>query len=125
MLIKVTIAAPVELELEASELAAAIGQSEADRNTFAPGYASECADRDGARYRVTHGTVSPAFVDLAQAPLAARDWPFDQGLAARAQARVKIGAPAAPDTIAAIIGPEFTEALAKLGLEPAREAILE
>lgn len=119
-----TIACPLALIDDASQLARVIGESAADEATFtdAPVY----VDAEGNRYAVPHGAVFPAFIGNAVAPLAVPEWGADMDAATRAQACVTVwqmpedgedpGPLAAPDRIAAVPGMDMGAALAVLGL---------
>lgn len=117
-MIRVTIAVPDALLDDAAHLASALGLSEADALTFAPGYALAAQDAQGRSYRVASGLVSEAWPGRAQAPLVAPEWPVDLAAAARAQALVRVGQAAAPDVIAVQLGLDPAPALAALGLTP-------
>lgn len=110
----ITIAVPLSMRADANEFACAIGQSDADRATFAHG--PNAVDQNGAQYIVTSGAVGPSFADAALTePLPPREWAFDLDAATRAQRVVAIGAVASPTVIAAHFAP-LSEALAAMGL---------
>lgn len=117
-MIRVTIAAPVELIAAANELSACLGLSEADRGTFT---VATHEDADGAQYCVASAVVLPAFEQDAQSPLVEPPWGADMALAGSAQAVLSVwteDAPvtATPDTIAAYIGDDDKGAVAAFGL---------
>ncbi|WP_112312323.1 hypothetical protein [Pseudogemmobacter bohemicus] len=111
--IRITIACPAALIQDANQLARVIGYSEADDQTYG---AAIWQDAAGNRYAVASGLVSPVFPEAAVSPLTAPEWGADMAAAARAQALIRIGGPAAPGQIAAVIGDDVPAALAELGL---------
>ncbi|WP_112309745.1 hypothetical protein [Pseudogemmobacter bohemicus] len=111
--IRITIACPAALIQDANQLARVIGYSEADDQTYG---AAIWQDAAGNRYAVASGPVSPVFPEAAVSPLTAPEWGADMAAAARAQALIRIGGPAAPGQIAAVIGDDVPAALAELGL---------
>lgn len=117
-MIRITIAAPVDMIPAANELSACIGYSEADRNTFT---AATHEDDDGALYCVASGPVAPDFITDAVQPLSAPPWGADMDMARDAQAAIKLWSEddpvvATPTTIAAIVSEDVDGALALLGL---------
>lgn len=102
----------------ANELAACIGFSEADRNTFT---GPTHKDAEGAQYCVASGPVMAEFVQDAVSPLVEPLWGADMDKAEAAQAAIRVwteDAPviATPDTIAAIVLEDVGAALEALGL---------
>lgn len=118
MMIRVTIAVPIDLIDAANEMAACIGYTEADRRTF--GLITH-EDTDGNLYSVASGPVMPAFIENAQSPLIEPEWGADMAQADEAQAAVRIWSDeepvtAAPNIIAAIISEDVDGAISSLGL---------
>ena len=111
--IRVTIACPEALIGDASQLALCLGLGPEDAQT----YGAACwLDAAGNRYAVASAIVSSRFAADAAAPLAEPPWGADMTAAARAQALIQIGAPAAPDRLACIIGDDAGAALLVLGV---------
>ncbi|WP_112312495.1 hypothetical protein [Pseudogemmobacter bohemicus] len=112
--IRITIACPLAHLDDAAQFSRATGYSAADEATFT--ISPEYRDAAGNRYRVASGLVAAVYPANAAAPLTAPEWGADMAAAARAQALIRIGGPAAPGQITAVIGEDVSAALAELGL---------
>ena len=110
----VTIAVPTAHIEDANQLARCIGIGPDDDRTFS--FGPNMADAQGNTYTVASGYVSSGFCEIAAGVLQAPAWGCDLAAAQRAQARVRIGEAATPDTIAAVIGDDLAAALAVMGL---------
>lgn len=111
---RVTIACPVAMTGDANAFARAVGQGPDDGETFG---AADWTDAAGNLYAVASGLVGETFPVTVRSPLVAPPWGADMAAAARAQAALgEIGAPAAPDRLAAVIGEDIPAALAALGV---------
>ncbi len=111
--IRITIACPEAHIADANQLARVIGYGPDDGRTCG---AALFRDAAGNRYAAPSGLVLPAFVTNAVAPLVEPAWGADMAAAARAQALIVIGGPAAPGQITAVIDDDPQAALAALGL---------
>ena len=111
----VTIAVPTAHVEDANQLARCIGLGPEDDLTFA--FGPNMRDAAGNSYTVVSGWVVDHFAQIASAALAEPGWGGDLAAARRAQARVRIGAAATPDTIAAVVDDDLAGALAAMGLE--------
>lgn len=119
---RITIACPAALTSDANQLAAALGQSMADAETYGP---PGWQDNTGNLYAAASLDVSEAWLEAAQQPLARPAWDteeqIDMTAAARAQAAVVLlsePAPATPDALTALVWPNGLEALALMGVAP-------
>lgn len=110
---RVIIACPEALIPDANSFARAVGLGPDDDETFGP---AAWVDSGGARYALASGVVSDTFPARASAPLVEPPWGADMAAAARAQAALAIGLPAAPARLAAVIGDDVAAARATLGL---------
>lgn len=110
----VTIAVPTAHIDDANQLARCIGIGPDDDRTFA--FGPNMADAQGNTYTVVSGWVVDYFAQIAAAALNEPAWGCDLAAAQRAQARVRIGEAATPDTIAAVMCDELAAALAVMGL---------
>lgn len=131
-LITVTIAVPTSLIGDANELARCVGYGAADGETFRE---ASWQDGDGQLYAVASGPVWPAFLSVPYEPLVAPEWGADMEAAGRALAALLVSdmrapadggdppeaAPADPEHIVAVIGPDGMAAVALLGLVPVPE----
>ena len=110
---RVTIACPEALIGDANQLALCLGLGPEDAHT----YGAACwLDAAGNRYAVASAIVPSRFAADAAAPLADPPWGADMTAAARAQALIQFGAPAAPDRLACIIDDDAGAALLVLGV---------
>ena len=110
---RVTIACPEALISDANQLALCLGFGPADAHTYG---AAVWLDAEGNRYAVASAIVPTRFATDASSPLEAPPWGADMAAAARAQALIQIGAPAAPDRLAAVFGDDAGAALLVLGV---------
>ena len=115
-MIRITIACPLPCLEDAAQFARATGYSAADQATFSD--APEYQDEAGQRYRVASGIVSETYPGTVSSPLVAPEWGADMASAARAQALIVVGGPAAPDRITAVIGEDVAAALSELAVRP-------
>lgn len=112
-MIRVTIACPAALIGDANQLALCLGLGPEDAQT----YGAACwLDAAGNRYAVASAIVSSRFASDASSPLEAPPWGADMPAARRAQALIRLGDPAGPDRLAAIIGDNAMAAIAVLGV---------
>lgn len=110
---RVTIACPEALIGDANQFALCLGRGPEDAHT----YGDPCwQDEFGNRYAVASAVEEDGFAADASSPLADPPWGADMTAAARAQALIQIGAPAAPDRLACIIGDDAGAALLVLGV---------
>ena len=109
---RVTIACPEALIVDANQLARCLGYSEDDGLTYG---LPIWQDVLGNRYAVASGVVSDAFPEAAASLLSEPEWGADMEAAARAQAAIAIGVPADPACLAAVFG-EVEDALSVLGV---------
>lgn len=118
-MMRVTIACPAALIADANQLALCLGLGPEDAQT----YGAACW-RDGAGhlYAVASAMVGDSFLSASAAALRPPAWPADMAAAARAQARITLGLPAAPDRLAAMVSATPEAALAALGLSHLPEA---
>lgn len=110
----VTIAVPTAHVEDANQLARCIGLGPEDDRTFA--FGPNRRDAAGTSYTVVSGWVGDHVAQIASAVLAEPPWGCDLAAARRAQARVRIGAAATPDTIAAVLDDDLALALEVMGL---------
>ena len=116
---RATIATPLAHITDANQLALALGESNADDQTFS---AASYQDADGNLYAVCSTVAKPIFAEMAGQPLQAPDHAPDMDLApaTHAQALLQInGGIAGPDVIAVILGDRMESAqdhIAALGL---------
>lgn len=110
----VTIAVPTEHIDDANELARCIGIGPDDDKTFA--FGPNMHDVTGNTYTVVSGWVVDYFAQIAAATLLEPTWGCDLAAAQRAQALVRIGEPARPEVIAAIINDDLEDVLKIMGL---------
>jgi hypothetical protein len=110
---RVTIACPEAMVADANQLALCLGVGPDEAMTYG---APIWQDAQGNRYAVASAIVPSGFVATATAPLVPPAWGADLAAAARAQAAVLIGAPAAPERLAASLAENPQDALAELGL---------
>jgi hypothetical protein len=121
-MIRVTIAVPEEFRPIAAELAGALGLSEADRNTFEPGFSLLTEDSEHTSYRVASGIVSSDWPTRAQSPLVEQDWPVDLVAATAAQSLLRINETPTSDIIAVdLSGTDTATVLQNWGLVPVSE----
>ena len=113
---RITIACPVTHLADASQFSRATGYGPADEATFT--ISPEYQDAEGNRYRVASGIVAAVYPEVATSPLIEQEWGADMAAAARAQALIVIGGPAAPGQITAIIHDDPQAALYELELIP-------
>lgn len=112
-MIRVTIACPEALIGDANQLALCLGLGPAEVQT----YGTPCWQDDGGnRYAVASAMVSESFLAASNAALRVPAWPVDLAAAARAQGRVTLGLPAAPERLAAVVSASPEAAIALLGL---------
>lgn len=112
----VTIAVPTAYIDDANQLARCIGIGPDDDRTFA--FGPNMADAQGNTYTTVSGWVVDHFAQIAAEALQEPAWGCDLAAAQRAQARVRISEAATPDTIAAVMLDDVSEALAIMGLAP-------
>lgn len=122
---RLTIACPVALIDDANQLAAALGESMGDAQTFR---GDGWQDAGGNRYAAASGEVSEAWLATVQDTLTRPAWDVDEQIdmdaAARAQAAMvfwtaadETPAPlASPAALTALAGPDGPNALAMMGL---------
>lgn len=120
---RVTIACPVALISDANHLAAALGQSLADSQTFR---GDGWQDAAGNRYAVASGEMSEARLAMLRASLTRPAWDTGKGVsmaaAARAQTAVVLlekPALASAEALTALVWPNASEALKFMGLTQA------
>lgn len=123
----VTIAVPTAHVEDANQLARCIGIGPDDDRTFS--FGPNMRDGAGNSYTVVSGWVVDYFAQIATAALNEPAWGCDLAAAQRAQALVRIGEAATPDTIAAVMGDDLCAALAVMGLSaipapPTSDAVL-
>ena len=112
-MMRVTIACPEALIGDANQLALCLGLGPEDAQT----YGAACwQDAAGNRYAVASAVVGEGFLAASGAGLRPPAWPVDLAAATRAQARVTLGLPAAPERLAAMVSLTPEAALAALGL---------
>ncbi len=112
-MIRVTIACPEALIGDANQLALCLGLGLEDAQT----YGEACwLDAAGNRYAVASAIVSSRFAADASSPLDAPPCGADMPAARRAQALIRLGEPAGPGHLAAIIGDDAMAAIAVLGV---------
>ena len=119
-MIRVTIACPEVLIGDANQLALCLGLGSEDAQTYGE---AVWLDAAGNRYAVASAIVSSRFAADAAAPLADPPWGADMTAAVRAQALIRLGEPAGPGHLAAIIGDDAMAAIAVLGLARAEVEI--
>lgn len=117
---RITIACPVALIDDANHLAAALGESLADAQTFR---GDGWQDAAGNRYAVASGEVSEARLDAMRASLTRPAWDTGKGVnmvaAALAQTTVMLlekPALASADALTVLVWPNASEALDFMGL---------
>ena len=118
-MMRVTIACPDGLIGDANQLALCLGLGPEDAQTYGEAVWQDAA---GNRYAVASAVVGEGFLAASGAGLRSPAWAVDLAAAARAQSRVTLGLPAAPDRLAAMLGTTPEAALAGLGLTPLPDA---
>ncbi len=118
MSLRVTIACPEALIGDANQLALCLGLGPEDAQT----YGEACwQDAEGNRYAVASAIVSIRFAADAASKLTRPEWGANMAAAGRAQALIRLGDPASPDIIAAVIGDDAAQALSVLSVERIEE----
>lgn len=112
-----TIACPAAFIAQGNQFSRCVGLGPDDDKTF--GLALH-QDAQGSRYAVASGLVSDTFAEIATSPLVEPEWGCDMDAARIAQAMIRLGEQATPDTIAAHFG-DATAALIAMGLTPVVE----
>lgn len=125
---RITIACPVALMDDANQLAAVIGESMADAQTF---QGDGWQDGEGNRYSSASAEVFDAWLTVADEPLTRPAWDTDNQIdmvaAERAQAAVVVLIEpelATNTNITLLEWPSATEALALMGIVPVTEESL-
>ena len=114
------IAVPTAHIDDGNQLARCIGYGPADDRTFS--FGPNMQDEAGNTYTFASGWVVDYFDQIAAAELQEPAWGCDLAAAQRAQAMVRIDEAATPDTIAAVMLDDITEALRVMGLVPVAAA---
>lgn len=127
---RITMACPAANVADANQLAACLGFSMADAETYGP---LNWQTADGARYSCASLGVAEEWLAKAQQPLVRPAWDVDEQIdmvaAARAQAIVLIWTAgsvtpppsAGPGALVTIVGLEGLDAVALMGLTPVAE----
>lgn len=117
-MMRVTIACPEALIGDANQLALCLGLGPEDAQT----YGAACwQDAEGNRYAVASAIVGDSFASAAASKLTRPEWGANMAAAGRAQALIRLGEPASPDIIAAVIGDDVQDALSILGVNRVQE----
>lgn len=115
---RVTIACPESLVKGANQLASCLGLGPEDAQT----YGEACwQDAECNRYAVASAVVGDSFASAAASKLTRPEWGANMAAAGRAQALIRLGEPASPDIIAAVIGDDVQNALSILGVTRVQE----
>lgn len=109
-----TIACPEAFIAQGNQFSRCVGLGPDDDKTF--GLALH-QDADGNRYAVASGLVSDSFAGIATGELVEPEWGCDMDAALAAQAMIRLGEAASPDTIAAHFGDAML-AVDAMGLVP-------
>jgi len=109
-----TIACPEAHIAQGNQFSRCVGLGPDDDKTFG---LPLWQDAQGHRYAVASGLVSDTFAEIATGELVAPSWDCDMDAARVAQAMIRLGEQATPDTIAAHFG-DATAALIAMGLVP-------
>lgn len=113
-MLTLTIATPEEHIADANQFARCIGNGPDDDKTFCLPF---WQDADGNLYAVASGLVGIRFVEVATGPLQEPAWGCDMDAARRAQARIRMNAPASPDAIVAAFSSDPLATVANMGLQ--------
>lgn len=125
---RITVACPAALVSEANQLAAALGESMADAETFS---FAGWQDDSGNLFSAASVIVSDSWITKAQEPLTRPEWDtseeIDMGAASSAQAVlvfVSEPTPATTNQITAMIWDDGVGALVMMGITPVTEESL-
>jgi len=107
-----TIACPEAFIAQGNQFSRCVGLGPDDDKTFG---LPLWQDAGGNRYAVASGLVSDSFAEIATGELMEPEWGCDMDAARIAQAMIRLGEQATPDTIAAHFG-DAMAAMAAMGL---------